>query len=372
MMVGRTATAYVKPGHHAWPEVGIEAGTAVKGRYAVAQTLVAATMNLAGFIGMLGFGLSAWWYLVIHLGTVLLTGWVLWRAPIGHRYLLFVWAVVIPTGGVGILAGCISWPLFLYFQRRAQPFEIWYRSLFPETVNTPREHTGGAAQELQGMQTGLDSFIDIIRFGTQNEKSSVISLISRRFDPAFLPVLAAALNDSNAATRVEAAAAHAQLRDRFAKKLGALAQERDGKPNPYDVEIQIAEICDSWAWSGLADDREAEDLRRRALVSWLRCHNIRPGPISLHAVGRLLVRSGRSQSAVDWLERPAMEPGAPAETLNWYMEALYQLGRYGDVRAIAARTDTGRGPTPGNKVNALRAPADIWRSSGPAAAAAHV
>ncbi len=371
-MAGRKATAFAKAGHHAWPEVGIEAGTDVGGRYAVAQTLFAAAVNLAGFIGMLGFGLSAWWYLVLHLATMALTGWALWRAPIRHRYLLFVWAVVIPTGGVGILAGCISWPLFLHFQRRAQPFESWYQSLFPDTVNAPREHIEAAALNLQGMQTGLDSFIDIIRFGSQDEKSSVISLISRRFDPAFLPVLAAALNDSNAATRVEAAAAHARLRDRFARKLDALAQERDGQPNPYDVEIQLAEICDAWAWSGLADAREAEDLRRRALVSWLRCHNIRPGPISLHAVGRLLVRSGRAQSAVDWLDRPAMEPGAPTETLNWYMEALYQLGRYADVRAIAGRSDTGRGPTPGNTVGALRAPADIWRSSGPEAEAAHV
>jgi hypothetical protein len=311
-------------------------------------------------------------YLTVHAVTMAALGYTLWRPPRGakrNNYLMLLWAVSIPTGGAGLAIAMVAWPCHVIFVKRAQPFAQWYLTLFPETEKKPDTATVGSSSSDQS--EGVQSFDDVIRYGSHEDKSTVLSLIARRFDPAFLPILQSSLGDTNPAVRVEAAAVYARLHDRFADLTAAIKRSADGDPDGYEAHRRLAETYDAWAWSGMSDLDETEAVRKEALDHWLRCHAIKPDSASVHALGRLLVRARRYEEAIELLRDVVAGEEVPPEMGAWYMEALFELGRYDEVHKTAAhlrRIDEDRAENAAARGRDLM---KFWHGGGPASGTAH-
>ena len=60
-----------------------------------------------------------------------------------------------------------------------------------------------------------------------------------------------------------------------------------------------------------------------------------PASVLQVAVGRLLLREGRCRDAAAWFEESFPEGHPSAQGLLWYLECLYRLGRFSELRRLA-------------------------------------
>lgn len=255
----------------------------------------------------------------------------------------FLALLTLSTGFLGIfgaLGTLYAMLLHVPFRRQATPFEEWYASLFPEKSDAPSEKLyemlkRGLADSAS--QDNVTSFTDVLRYGSIEQKRSVISLLSRDFRPEFAPALQSALADPNPAVRVQAATAAASIENDFLERSMQLEKAANKAPNDAAAHMALARHFDDYAFSGILDgDRQAEN-RRRAEIAYRRVFELDPTRSDAAlGVGRLMVRTGRLAEAADWFEATfARGVVRPAE-IGWYMEALYRVGDFGRLRYAVA------------------------------------
>lgn len=283
--------------------------------------------------------------------------------------------IVIGTGFFGPLAplcGLLTFPLFWVFRRGAEPFDVWFASLYPDdpysaAVNAHREVMSQGGPTATGEPTA--PFVDILRHGTSEQKIAMIALLARKFHPAFGPVLIQALADPVPAIRVQAATAVNKIEREFLARMARHERRAAARPQDPAAQRALARQYDDYAFAGiLTAEREAE-LRRRALDTWLRYNSLVPGDEDAWlAIGRLLMRLEQYDVAARWFE-DAIEDGRASEDIRlWYLECLYELGRTEELRAHARRilADIENSEeVPADVVDAVR----LWAGAGPSEAA---
>src|SRR6185436_344770 len=122
---------------------------------------------------------------------------------------------------------------------------------------------------LDGLDTSsVAPFSDILFFGTLAQKQELISLMSRSFQPAFAPVLRAALDDANNAIRVQAASAITLIEDDFMRRSLSLASSVREKPGDPELLLKQARLHDDYARSGILDRDRERDSRKKALETY--------------------------------------------------------------------------------------------------------
>ena len=82
-----------------------------------------------------------------------------------------------------------------------------------------------AGRELSG-RSAWRSFRDILALGSFEDKQAALAILTRRFTPPLAPALRLALNDPDAAIRVQAATAAARIEDLFLAGVGAIRRAR--------------------------------------------------------------------------------------------------------------------------------------------------
>ncbi|MEC9345264.1 MAG: tetratricopeptide repeat protein [Pseudomonadota bacterium] len=243
-------------------------------------------------------------------------------------------------GIFGALGTLYAMLLHVQFRRRATPFEEWYASLFPDSSDAPSEKLyemlkRGLADSAS--QDNVTSFTDVLRYGSIEQKRSVISLLSRDFRPEFAPALQSALADPNPAVRVQAATAAASIENDFLERSIELEKAAAKAPTDAAAQMKLARHFDDYAFSGILDgDRQAEN-RRRAADAYRQAFAIDPKLADAGlGYGRLLVRTGRLAEAADWFEGMFAKGFVRPAEVGWYMEALYRLGDFGRLRYAVA------------------------------------
>ena len=217
-----------------------------------------------------------------------------------------------------------------------------------------------------GVGTGSGSeqvvpFVDVIDHGAQ--KQIAIGLMSRQFQPSFAPALRAALNDPDNSIRIQAATAITNIENRFQTRSESL-EDRGGSaggtagPKSQQYLLELAQHYDQYAFTGLLDpDRERRN-REQALAAYRSYLEATPDDLGASvAVGRLLMRNGQVNEAVEWLGAARSRLGASLRIDTWYMEGLYALRRYREVRVLAASLDTNNPYLPGAFKNMV----SLWR-----------
>ncbi len=280
--------------------------------------------------------------LIAHLTvTAGLAVWCRWstglRADVRLPLLLAVGTGALgPIGAAGTL---VTMSLACWYMRNAVPFEEWYESLFPETRQGADEELVGRLGSADLSKPGsLTPFADVLAFGTFHQKLALIALINQEFRPAFGPILKRALTDDNNAIRVQAATAMNKLENAILERTIELGRRVDHDPADVNALRALARHFDEYLYSGVLDTRREEGVRGSALEVYRQCIAAAPGDLDLRlAAGRLLLRGKRYAEAADWLEQ-AMKDGLSTPQADlWYMESLYHLGHFEQLREFARR-----------------------------------
>jgi tetratricopeptide (TPR) repeat protein len=242
-----------------------------------------------------------------------------------------------PIGAAGTL---VTIAFMARYRKAATSFEEWYGALFPET------RTESQMELWQRIIVGNDSldkssvapFSDVLLFGTLAQKQELISLMSRSFQPVFAPILRAALNDPNNSIRVQAASAITVIEDDFLRRSLSLAS--DARQNPRDpaLLLKLARFSDEYANAGILDHERELDSRQKALGAYREYLRLRPEDQAARtAIGRLLLLDERYDEAV-LCSSVAIEEEEPSiELILIYMEALYHLHRFDELRRLSAK-----------------------------------
>ena len=250
--------------------------------------------------------------------------------------LSFATAFLGPVGAAGSL---LTAALYLASYRTATLFSEWYRALFPED----EELAGRALDErlvaldARGVDRGgVTPFMAVLSYGTRQQQQQAITLMTRKFHPAFAPALRQALRHPDNAVRVQAATAVATIEDEFLRQANAL-EDAAGKDagNPKGL-LAMAVHYDNYSHTGLLDAQREQRSRNSALKAYLDYLRTVPQDVVVRlAIGRLLLRSGRFDQTGEWFAQCIKEGQWSAQMIPWYMESLYRLGRLEEVRRLA-------------------------------------
>jgi hypothetical protein len=237
-----------------------------------------------------------------------------------------------PIGSAGTLVAAVTTRIYA---RSATPFEEWYAALFPDVERASRRPL--AAVSGDAGHGSVAPFADILSFGQLAQKQELLTLIASDFRPEFAHVLRMALNDSNNAIRVQAATAIARIEDEFLQRsLRMSAAVLEDPADPSRV-WSLATLLDEYANAGIMDRERAAAARDQAVqtyVDYLRL--VDKDPAAQQAIGRLRLRAGDYVGAAQWLEQRSDPSSALPESRLVYMEALFELGRFDELRTYAA------------------------------------
>jgi len=257
------------------------------------------------------------------------------RSPL---FLLFVVSLIF-LGPVCIPGIAVAALLRRGFAWRASPFAEWYDALFPPQETNPTRALyerivlrGGGP----GERSTVAPFVDVMALGSVREKQSVIALMAENFQPAFAEALRTALNDQEAAVRVQAAATVAHIENRFLQRAMALEQQSARSPDDPHLLLSLARLYDEQASTGLLDEGRARETAMRALSLYSRAIELRRGPAdpaATEAIGRLLLQLDHPQEALDVLTSVIGQPAVSPSTIGRYLECLFRLRRFDALRA---------------------------------------
>ncbi|MGE0253398.1 MAG: hypothetical protein AB7N54_02295 [Alphaproteobacteria bacterium] len=284
-----------------------------------------------------------------HLALVAaLVGWLyfLWRRGRPARLGTILAISTAFMGPVGVAGAVLMAMIHFFLSRHSTAFEDWYMSLFPEHEHEfARELYANLAtgRESAGDAVALSSFSDILTFGTVEQKRAVIAVLAQNFRAELAPALTIALADADPAVRVQAATAAATIEARYQDRWFELRATAEADATSFVARLELARHVDDYAHHGVVESDRKAELRDLALTEYRRCLALDPDADEVRvAIGRLLVRGGAFEEAVDVLS-PIIRDDDAGEAFAWYVECLFRLGRFSDLRAIAmARRVDGR------------------------------
>jgi polysaccharide biosynthesis protein PelE len=287
----------------------------------------------------------------LHLLVVLaLSAW-LWRTARSGRdarfplLLVAATAVLGPIGPAGVL---LVVALHRYYLRSASTFESWYASLFPEESkdgDSALDRQLRAGNDGRGGEVDVVPFMDILSFGSRQQKQSMIALITTRFQPAFAPVLRQALNDGNHAIRVQAATAMTRVENGFLERSMRLSEAARRAPEDASTVLALARHYDSYAFAGILDDDRERENREKAIAAYGEYLELVPDDLSARAgLGRILVRKGEYRPAIDVLRKAIDAGNFSPQIVLWCMESFYRLGMFEQLREVARAYQPKVGP----------------------------
>lgn len=312
-------------------------------------------------------GLSLAWLLAGHLAVLAASGvWLLSPAARRTRFGLFLWittAAFGPLGGPGTL---LAMALERYYARRATSPEEWHAALFPPSepdVRADLWRRVGQRPHDQPAATEVTSFLDILTFGSVPQRQAAIAIMVQQFDPAFAPALRAALRDEHNVIRVQAATAIARLEQQLFERTVELEGAVAATPEDAGAVLALARHCDDQAFTGLLDAAREQSCRLRAAEYYARYLALRPEDLGTEfRLARLQLRRGLASEAEPRFRR-LLDAGYPAAAL-WLMECLFALGRFDQVRRVAAGVSAAEVErmTPD-----VRTTVELWTGTGAAA-----
>ncbi|MFO0390132.1 MAG: tetratricopeptide repeat protein [Alphaproteobacteria bacterium] len=255
------------------------------------------------------------------------------------RFFLLLFVSTLAMGVFGAAGTLLSALLHIWYMRYAQPFTVWFNSIFPSPV------TNESQQIYDDIQVGRDEsskpysvvpFLDVIWYGNEAQKRMALSKMTSRFHPTFAPAFKKALGDSSNSIRIQAATAISKIENQFMHRMMKLNQLHNEQPKNPVITLALAEHFDDYAFTGILDDDRERENRAQALKHYQEYLNLRPTDTETHVkIGRLLMRSNDPLRAIDWL-RQSIERGHKSQALmGWYAEALFACGRFSELRQLA-------------------------------------
>lgn len=280
---------------------------------------------------------------LVHIGeAVLLFRWIKWqyyhKQDIGMpTFMLMMQATFGPFGS---LISFITLIAYQYYRKRSGSFIEWFATLFPE--DKVNESNALYERIIFGLdnhnsKVHIEPFQDILSYGTLKQKQMALMKITRYFRPQFAPILRQALEDKEAAIRVQAATIMAKIERDFTKKYMLLEREVQEDSANVNTMMLFAELCDEYAHSGLLDEDSEKKSRTKAIEIYEQCGLLEPenDQVKLR-LGRLYLRCRELEKAVRFLKECIDRQGLKSPSLVlWYMEALFYMRAFRKMRSLA-------------------------------------
>jgi len=305
-----------------------------------------ALILLAADAALLWWGIACGWSAAAmagaHFAIVGATGLAIVRSPWAadrHAVLLLVATGALgPLGPAGVL---FAMALEGVHARNALSLEEWHQNLFPPANGDGHvdlwRRIGQRASD-QGANARVTPFLDVLAFGSVQQRQAVVGIIAQQFRPAFAGALKAALRDEHNVVRVQAATVIARLEQDFLDRTFELEAAVKQAPADANTILALASHCDEQAFAGLLDPTREQQCQAQAADGYARYLELRPED---HAVdlrlARLQLRRGHFDQAEPRLQRLAAAGHESARL--WLMETLFALRRYEDLRGVASQFD---------------------------------
>jgi len=302
--------------------------------------LVAAIILFAESIAIVMFGKMPSGFLMVlpfHLAIVTALGlWVyyVYRRK-ESRLAMLLLIMTAATGPFGAGIGLLTAIGYVFSARSAIPPSEWIANFFSyeEDEESERIHER-IALGMDDSAASVEPFQDILIRGTVLEKQMVISRMTRYFRPGFTQLLLEAVQDPNAAVRVQAATAIAKIEKEFMTE--CISLEKMSKGMDRNNRLRLAELYDNYAYTGLEDEASSSILRIKAIKIYEACQKECYENLLQARLARLYMRNNQPEKTCELLES-TMESGRVVSSSNilWYMESLFRMGKLKKIRQIA-------------------------------------
>lgn len=279
----------------------------------------------------------------IHLGVVgTLTFWTRLSRHSGQgrqlAYLLTLFTTVLgPLGTSGTL---VTAGLYYWFKRSATPFSEWYESLFPDIEYLDIKRIYDKAVDERNFHANKNPvipFIDVLQYGTIQQKQAMIVLLIKNHHGKFANVLRKALEDSDGSVRVLAAKGMTKIEQYFLDQNMELEKRYNDK-NISDSQFLKTQILndDEYLYSGILDDIRAKEVRVRSLENCKKYLLLHPEDLDIRFIlGRILLRNEQNEKAADWFEECIQKGFTSPKIYAWYFECMYRMGQFKKLRKTA-------------------------------------
>lgn len=245
-------------------------------------------------------------------------------------------AMMLPFLGPVAATGAIA--VLLFTALRHDPVAnaaLWHEHLFPNLAGDALgEQMEAIARQHTDADTAseIESFYDVLRWGSLSQQEHVLSMISRSFKPEFAPVLRAGLAVDDLGLRAQAAAGLSLLEARLSGRLVELQKEFARTGDAQSALVLTQALSDA-AHSGLYDDDRSAEMRAE-IVSILTPLAEDGNPRVVAMLGRTLIHLGAFERAAETLA-PAVEAGTRDDAaFSWLLEALFRQGDYARLRTL--------------------------------------
>lgn len=303
--------------------------------------IAAAALALVNLLVLATAGLG-WMALVAHVATAALAiaGWIRMQddpAPGDAWRLLALSAAALgPVGVIG--AGTLALLLHGFARTVARSRPSWSASLLgDDDAALPFERAEANVEATLGRRAAVVPFADVLAQGTLEQKQEMVSVIAANFQPSFARALRAAMNDTEPAVRMMAAAAAARIESGFLDTSMALETQWADDPANAHRALELARHYDAFAATDLLDESRADEARSRALEMYqLAARDLHRDSSLAQATVRLLLKLGREEEAIGLYHQRMEDGSAPPALASWYLECLYRRHRFAELRRHAA------------------------------------
>jgi hypothetical protein len=290
--------------------------------------------------------IDAYLFLILHIISVsLLTGWMISLRNRGLDYGIvgLMTFSTLTLGFIGVLGASLTM-VYLLIHKEDKGFDNESFHVLPKGHQAIRSrdlyNNIVSGRESFATTTSVSSFIDIMSYGSHEQKQALIALLARHYKPQFAPALRCALVDSSSDIRVQAATAVAKIEQAYSAKWAILKARTDRKENRFESYYALACHLDDYAFLGLLDEERKSVIQDRALECYQQCQKLATSNTDLSiAMGRLLVRRDQISEAIKIFE--SINPASfSVAGVFWYGQCLFIQKRYSDLRQLLAEWES--------------------------------
>lgn len=277
------------------------------------------------------------WHLLVILILIMYVSFA-YRHQGNLLYPLLLLVLTLCAGPFGLgtfLLTALLEPLFSLF---ATQKNTWLESLFPKTNITPFEEIIqriGSRWDDYGHLNEASSFKNLFTYGSLLDKQTVLDTIATDFDPQYAPLLKEALNDSQNAVRIQAAAISTKIDNDFDKELKKLQKLHQESQDDLNTLLRLAEHTEAYTFAGVLDDLRQKEIAAIAVKYYRAYFQVNPESKNIWlAIGRLLFYQKDYADFILWYREGKKKfKILPTILHSWYLESLYKLGRYDEFAA---------------------------------------
>ena len=281
--------------------------------------------------------LSSLWFVFPHGLVVLSLIFFLKNYEQTEKDTYFLILLTLSTAVLSALGAVFVILLFMFlqrannFQRDTPPNS--YESILSEVKKPEQEDlfeklVSGKVESLG--HSSVIPFMDVLHFGTQRQKQTLVALLINNYQKDFSPVLKEAIKDKDNSIRVLASMGVAQIENQFMKRTIEIETTRGESDRATKNYFKtLGRHYDDYAHCEILEEFMQMDFRNLAIQAYK--DHLRVTPLDgevLFWLGRALLRNKKwSESAIVFevaLKNNLLAP----ENMVWYLECLYRIKQY--------------------------------------------